>query len=467
MFSANTYQKRRQKLVQSFQKGTDQGLLLFMGNNDSPMNYTDNIYPYRQDSNFLYFMGIDLPQFSAILDTETGICTLYGEDVSVEMVVWTGPQASVRELADKAGIEKTEGSAKLGDDLSQAIAQGRQIHYLPPYRFENMIRLGELLNKSVPEIKSSASLSLIQSVIKLRSIKSPEEIVELDRACSITADMHVAAMQVARSGIQESEVVAAVRHVALKHGGDVSYPVIGTIHGETLHNHHYHNTLTSGQLFLLDAGAETDTRYAGDMTRTFPVDKSFTQKQKEIYQIVLDAENRAIELSKPGITYKEVHLEAARVITQGLQDLGIMKGDLEESITQGAHGLFFPHGLGHMMGLDVHDMEDLGEDHVGYTDTLKRSTQFGLKSLRLGRELQAGFVITIEPGIYFIPQLIDNWKSQGIGANFINFDKLDAYRDFGGIRIEEDYLITEGGNRLLGKALAKSISDVEDIRSNS
>lgn len=462
MFTANTYQARRQKLVQSM----DSGLLLLLGNNDSPMNYTDNIYPFRQDSNFLYFIGIDLPLFAAIIDVDSGVCTLYGEDVSVEMVVWTGPQPSVQDLASKSAITQTAGSDKLAEDISKARGQGRNIHFLPPYRFENMIRLSDLLDLPVAQLQASASLSFVQAVIELRSIKSAEEIEELHKACSITTDMHVAAMQIARPGIQESEVVAAVRQIALKHNGDVSYPVIGTIHGETLHNHHYHNTLNSGNLFLLDAGAETEMRYAGDMTRTFPVDKKFTQLQKEIYQIVLDSENKAIEMIAPGIQYKEVHLEAARVITNGLQALGIMKGDLEESIAAGAHGLFFPHGLGHMMGLDVHDMEDLGEDKVGYTESLRRSTQFGLKSLRLGRELEEGFVITIEPGIYFIPQLIDKWKSQGTNAEFINFDTLDRYRDFGGIRIEEDYHITASGGTLLGKPLAKSISEVEAIRSN-
>ncbi|MEL6251281.1 MAG: aminopeptidase P family protein [Bacteroidota bacterium] len=462
MFSATTYKERRQKLIQSM----DSGLLLLLGNNDSPMNYTDNIYPYRQDSNFLYFAGIDIPQFAVIIDIDSGTTTLYGNNVSVEMVVWTGPQASVRELADKAGIESIASLAQLTDDLAKAKSANRNIHFLPPYRFENKIRLSQMLGLDLRTIDDQVSLAFVQSVIKLRAKKSEEEIVELDRACSITTDMHVAAMKVCRPGIKESEVVAAVRYEALKHGGDVSYPVIGTIHGETLHNHHYHHTLEEGQLFLLDAGAETDTRYAGDMTRTFPVSPSFTSQQKEIYQIVLDAENRAIEMLKPGITYKEVHLEAARTITKGMQSLGLMKGDVESSIAAGAHALFFPHGLGHMMGLDVHDMEDLGEDHVGYTDQLKRSTQFGLKSLRLGRKLEEGFVLTVEPGIYFIPLLIDTWKREGTCKAYINFDKLDAYRSFGGIRIEEDYLITAGGSRLLGKALAKSIEDVETIRNS-
>jgi len=462
MFSANTYLERRQKLIQSM----DSGLLLLMGNNDSPMNYTDNIYPFRQDSNFLYFIGLDFPHFAALIDVESGICTLFGDDISIEMVVWTGPQPSVQELAEKSGITHTSESKNLSEHLKSAIGKGRKVHFLPPYRFENMIRMSELLEIPVSQLQVSASLPFIQAVIQLRSIKSPGEVVELDRACSITADMHVAAMQTIRPGIKESEVVAAVRHVALKHGGDVSYPVIGTMNGETLHNHHYHNTLAPGKMFLLDAGAETDTRYAGDMTRTFPIAKTFTTLQKEIYQIVLDAENRAIDMLAPGIQYKEVHLEAARVITRGLQDLGIMKGDLEGSVRAGAHALFFPHGLGHMMGLDVHDMEDLGEDKVGYSDTITRSTQFGLKSLRLGRELQEGFVLTVEPGIYFIPQLMDNWKNQGTCGEFIDFRKLELYRDFGGIRIEEDYLITDSGARLLGKPLAKSISEVEAIRSN-
>lgn len=460
MFSANTYTTRRQKLASK----VDKGLLLFLGNEESPMNYTDNTYHFRQDSNFLYFFGIDKTGMAAIIDLDQGTTTLYGDDISIDHIVWMGPQPSMQELASRVGVSQTAPMAALATVLQSAQGEKRTIHYLPPYRDFNSIRLSKWLNVPLVNIPEGISTEFIKGVVDLRSYKTDEEIVEMERALATTKEMHVTAMRMARPGMIEANLAGRVQGIAVSGGGNLAYPVILTVNGQTLHNHYHGNELKSGQLVLGDFGAETDTHYAGDITRTFPVDKKFTDKQKAIYQIVLDAEMGAIDALRPGVTYREIHLLAGKIIAKGLKELGLMKGAVEAAVEAGAHALFFPHGLGHMIGMDVHDMEDLGENLVGYTESIQRSTQFGLRSLRLGRELEPGFVLTVEPGIYFIPELIDQWKADGKFTEFINYDALDDYRDFGGIRIEDNYLITENGARLLGPPIPKTIEEVEALR---
>jgi len=455
MFSADTYIQRRKQL----QGKVENGLLLFLGNEESPMNYTDNVYHYRQDSNFLYFFGIDKPGMAAVIDLDSGISTLYGNDISLDHVVWMGPQPSMQELADQVGA-RTAPFAALETLLKKNHGK-REIHFLPPYRDANSIRLSNWLDISLPDIAAQYSKDFVKGIIDIRSYKTEEEIAEMEKALTTTAEMHVTAMRMARPGLTEANLTGAVQGIAVGAGGNLAYPAILTVNGQTLHNHYHGNVLKSGQLVLGDFGAETDTYYAGDITRTFPVDLKFTEQQKDIYQIVLNAEMGAIEALRPGITYREVHLLAAKIITRGLKDIGLMKGDVDAAVEAGAHGLFFPHGLGHMIGMDVHDMEDLGEDLVGYNDEIKRSSQFGLRSLRLGRELEEGFVLTIEPGIYFIPELIDQWKAEGRHLDYINYDQLAAYRSFGGIRIEDNYLITASGSRLLGPPIPKTGSEPE------
>ncbi|HQU58661.1 MAG TPA: M24B family metallopeptidase, partial [Saprospiraceae bacterium] len=342
--------------------------------------------------------------------------------------------------------------------------KGRSIHFLPPYRGENMIQLSQWLGIPASELRQQASEELVKAVVSLVSIKGPEEVAEMEKAVNITRAMHLAAMRAARPGIKEAQLAGIVEGIALGAGGQLSYPAILTVNGQTLHNHYHGNVLKSGQLVLGDFGAETSTHYAGDITRTFPVDKTFTTKQKEIYNLVLDTEVSCIEACKPGIRYLDVHLMAARKMAGGLKDLGLMKGDTEEAVQQGAHALFFPHGLGHMLGMDVHDMEGLGEDLVGYDGELQRSTQFGLKSLRLARALQPGFVLTVEPGIYFIPELIGLWQKEGRFKEFINYKKVNEYLDFSGVRIEDNVLITEDGHRILGERIAKTVEEVEEER---
>lgn len=460
MFGPTIYQQRRKALLSRL----DQGIVLLLGNEESPKNYHDNTYRFRQDSNFLYFLGLDKPHLAAILDIDAGTTTLYGTDPDINHVIWMGDLPSLAEMASSTAAEASAAFSGLPQALEEARKAGREIHFLPPYRGDNKIRLHQWLQIPLAELGAAASVPLIQAVVELASSKSAEEIKEMEKAVNITRLMHHAAMQQARSGMKEAELAGLIEGIALSHEGDVAYPVILTVNGQILHNHYHGNVLKEGQLVLVDAGAETVNRYAGDITRTFPVSSQFTAQQKEIYEIVLKAEQDSIAMSTVGTPYRDVHLSAAKIIASGLSELGIMKGDLDEAVALGAHALFFPHGLGHMIGLDVHDMEDLGEDYVGYTAELKRSPQFGLRSLRLGRPLEAGFVITVEPGLYFIPQLIDLWRSEGKFTDFINYDALEAYRTFGGIRIEDNVWITDEGPKIIGEPIAKTIREVEALR---
>jgi len=456
MFGKSTYIKRREKL----RKSVGSGIILLLGNNESPMNFLDNTFHFRQDSSFLYYFGLNLANLVGILDCDSGEDLIFGKDLTVEDFVWMGPQLTIAEQAQDSGITSTDSISVLRNMLNIAEKSKRTIHFLPPYRPENSMKLFQWLNILPEEQQKASSVKLIKSVVNQRNYKSEEEIVEITKAVNTSVNMHTLAMRLAKPGISEAQIAAAVQEKAIANGGQLSFPVIATIHGEVLHNHHHGNILKNGDLFLLDAGAETSMGYCGDLSSTIPVRGTFTSRQKDVYNICLEAHNQAIALLRPGITFKEVHFQAARVIIEGLNQLGLMKGNVEDALINGAHALFFPCGVGHMMGLDVHDMEDLGEVYVGY-DGEPKSTQFGLKSLRLGRKLEPRFVITIEPGIYFIPELINQWKSTNQNSEFINYDKLEEYKFFGGLRNEEDFLITETGYKLLGKQKPKSITDVE------
>lgn len=456
MFAKETYSQRRENL----KKSIGSGIILLMGNDESPMNYTDNTFHYRQDSSFLYFFGISRPGLAALIDCDSGEEWIFGDDFTVEDFVWMGPQPTIADQANQIGVAKTGSTIELTMTLEKASKANRNIHFLPPYRPENKIKLFEWLGTLPKDQQNKASIELIKAVVNQRNYKSEEEVAVIKKAVDISVDMHTLAMRMAKPGVSEAKITAAVQEVVVAYQGQTSFPIIATINGQTLHNHHHENTLKEGDLFLIDAGAELPMGYCGDLSSTVPVSGKFTPRQRDIYNICLDSHNRAIDMLKPGVPFKEIHLEAARVIVDGLKDLGIMKGNTEDAITNGAHALFFPCGLGHMMGLDVHDMEDLGEVYVGY-DGVAKSTQFGLKSLRLGRKLEPGFVLTIEPGIYFIPELMDNWKASNHNTEYLDFDKLESYRSFGGLRNEEDFLITETGYELLGKTKPKTIEDVE------
>jgi Xaa-Pro aminopeptidase len=458
MFDRNIYIARRDRLRAEVKSG----LALFLGNEESPMNYADNTYRFRQDSSFLYFFGLDFAGLAGVVDLDEGTDTIYGSDLTVEDFVWMGPQPTIRERAAKAGIVRTGSIARLEALLADARAKKRPVHFLPPYRPENKLKLMNWLGIAPGKAASEASIEFIRSVVEMRAVKGTEEIAEIEKAVNVSVDMHIAAIRMVKPGVTEAEVAAAVHRVALAAGGDLAFPIIATVHGETLHNHYHGNRLKSGQMFLLDAGAETALHYAGDLSSTIPVDPKFTERQKDIYWITLAAHEAAKRALKPGVAHRAVHLLACKTIALGLKDLGLMKGDVDEAVRQGAHALFFPCGEGHMMGLDVHDMEDLGEVYVGYEGKPK-STQFGLKSLRLARPLQPGFVLTVEPGIYFIPQLIDQWRAEKRLTDFLDYDRIEAWKGFGGIRNEENALITAEGHRILGKRKPLTIEDVESV----
>ena len=459
MFSKETYTARRKKLAESLSGG----LILLPGNEESPMNYTDNTYHFRQDSTFLYYFGINQASLAGVIDVDSGEAMLFGDDYSVEMIVWTGVVPSIASLGADIGVTNVKPFASLQTVVSEALSSKRAIHFLNPYRSDILIRLAELLQYNYQLIPEKASLELAKVVIAQREVKSAEEIAEIDKAVDITVEMHLAGMRHARPGMRESEVASKVAELALAANGNLSFPIIATINGQTLHNHYHGNTIKSGDLFLLDAGAEIESAYAGDLSSTFPVDPTFTPLQKKIYQLSLDAHMAAVDMLKPGTAFKDVHLTACRYIFEGLKAFGLTKGNTDEAVKAGAHALFFPCGTGHMMGLDIHDMENLGEQWVGY-DGVPKSTQFGLKSLRLGKELKPGYVLTIEPGIYFIPDLMDQWKSENHLVQFLNYTEIEKFRNFGGLRNEEDFLITEDGARRLGKALPLTIEGVEAVR---
>ncbi len=459
MFDKNTYINRRKALKNKGLKGIG----LFLGNVDSPMNYADNTFHFRQDSTFLYFFGLDFQRLAGVIDFDSGEDLLFGDDAGISDIIWMGPQVPLKENAAKAGVEKSDAYSKLFDFVGSALKSGRKIHYLPPYRGENKILLEKLLGISIQQLKENSSVELIKAVIDIRSVKETAEIIEIEKACATGYKMHVTAMRMAKPGEWEQKIAGTIEGIALAGGGMTSFPIILSQNGETLHNHDHSKILKEGNLMLTDAGAESLLHYASDFTRTVPVGGRFSQKQREIYDIVLAANNHATALVKPGVTYLSVHLAAAEVIASGLKDLGLMKGDVKEAVKSGAHALFFPHGLGHMMGLDVHDMEDLGQIYVGYDDETRPVDQFGTAYLRLGRKLQTGFVITNEPGIYFIPALIDKWKNENINAEFINFEKVNQYRNFGGIRLEDDILVTETGSKIIGERVPVNPDEIEEI----
>jgi len=457
-FSSETYKSRRANL----QKKVGSGILLFMGNEESPMNYTDNCYHFRQDSSFLYFFGIDQPGLNAIIDVDNDQEIIFGDELTINDVVWTGPQTTIAESATQVGISTTKPAKELSSFLKAAQSSGREVHYLPPYRDSNLLKISEWLNFSPKQVEPGVSSKLVKGVISLRSYKSAEEIEEVTKAVNLSRKLHIKALEMCHYGMMESRISSVLHEIVIGEGGQFAYPPIITVNGQTLHNHYYGNRLEKGQMLLVDAGAEVSSRYAGDITRTFAVDGKFTEQQSDIYSLVLNTEINAINNSIPGRTYAEVHHKAMVDIANGLKDLGLMKGDIDEAVTEGAHALFCPHGLGHMIGLDVHDMEDLGEDAVGYGEAKKRSNLFGTKALRLGRALEPGFVLTVEPGIYFISELIDIWKSENKFAQFIDYTALESYRNGGGIRIEDNILITNDGCEILGKPIPKSIDDIEE-----
>jgi Xaa-Pro aminopeptidase len=477
MFAASCYVARRAALREGLaRRGVDTGLVIFIGNDESPMNYRDNAYPFRQDSSFLYFFGLDLPNLAATMDLLTGEEMLFGDDVSMDDIVWTGPQPSVAELAARAGMAASRPRSALARaaEAAQATFRGSTrdaapvagLLYLPPYRAQTRIELAELAGLPLAAVAEGASVPLIREAVALRELKSAEEVAQIETAIGASVEMHRAALVYARAGMLEAEIAARVGQVALASGGGLAFPTIATTKGATLHNHGYDLRLAEGGLFLLDAGAQAPSGYAGDLTTTFPIGPRFDARQREIYEIVLDMHRAAVALLAPKRPFREVHLAAARAAACGLSALGLMRGDPDQAVAAGAHALFFPHGIGHQIGLDVHDMENYGESWVGY-DGAPRSGQFGLASLRLGKPLKAGMVHSVEPGLYFIPELIAQWKADGRCAEYIDYGALGPYMAVGGVRYEEDWLVTEGGGRRLGPEFDRSATAIESLRAGA
>lgn len=458
MFGMQTYVDRRQAL----KRLVGEGLILMLGNNDSPVNYPANTYKFRQDSSFLYFFGQKRDGLAGVIDVDNNAEYLIGDEIDIDDIVWYGSVDSVADMAARVGVAQTAPMSRLQELVDAARKSGRTIHFLPPYRHDTQIRLMDLLGIHPSKQREAASMKLIKAVVELRSVKSAEEIEELERASEIGYQMHTTAMKLCRPGVTEQYIGGMLDGIAAAHGCMVSFQSIVSMHGEILHGYPGPRALEAGRLMLCDAGAETNNNYCSDHTRTTPVSGVFDARQKAIYQIVVDCHDLALGVAKPGVKWWDVHMDVCRLMTTRLKELGLMKGDVEEAVQAGAHALFLPHGLGHMMGMDVHDMEGLGQTNVGYDDEVRPSSQFGLASLRFARRLQEGFVVTDEPGLYFIPDLIDLWRAKGINAEFLNFDVIEAYKDFGGIRIEDDVLITKDGCRFLGeKRIPYHINEVE------
>ena len=461
MFPASTYLARRAALLARLRDAGARGLVLLPGNVDSPMNYRDNAYDFRQDSSFLYFCGLQQPELALLVDIDSGHATLHGDDIGIDHLVWTGPLPSVAERATQSGLDATAPRAQLATTLSAARASGRTVHFLKPYRGETRLAIAAWLGLPDAQLDDAASRTLTLAVIALRAVKSTSEIAEIENALHVTRDMHHLAMRVSRPGVVEQEVVGAMEGLAATHGRRLAYASIFTSRGEILHNHDHSVRLQGGELIVNDTGANSPIGYASDITRTLPAGGRFAGLQCELYDLVLEAQTRAIAAVAPGVPYRDIHELACRVMVDGMIALGFMHGDAAEAVAVGAHAIFFQCGTGHMMGLDVHDMEGLGENDVGYGEGFTRSTLFGHKSLRLARPLQAGFVVTIEPGVYINRWLTERWKAEGRHTAFIDYAMFEKHAGFGGIRIEDDILVTADGHRELGPHIARSRADVE------
>ena len=447
MFSLETYKNRRARLTQE----VGDGVLLFLGNALVGMNYHDNEYAFRQDSSFLYYFGLDYAGLAAVIDIDEGKEVIFGDELTIDDIVWTGTMPTLQENAARVGVTDTRPLSALKPLLEKALSQGRKVRFLPPYRGDHQVWLQELLGIAPSEQAAHADETFIKAIVDMRIHKTEEEVAAIEEAVDISTRMHLIAYRMARPGVHEADIAAAVlQEASFRPGTTLAFPTISTVAGHVLHNHGFVHTLKAGDIFLLDAGAENPLHYAGDLSSSMPVSEKFTEKQELIYNIHLKSFYAAVNELRPGNPYRNAHLKSAEVIAEGMIDLGLMKGNARDIAESGAYALVFPCGTGHMMGLDVHDMENLGEQYVGYTGGEVKSKQFGFKSLRLSRPLEPGFVFTVEPGIYFMPELIDYWRAEGKFKEFINYDKFEAWKNFTGLRNELDYLITEDGARLLG-----------------
>ena len=453
-FREETYIRRRAEL----KKRVGKGLLVFIGNEEVGMNYRDNGYAFRQDSTMLYYFGSDYAGMCALIDIDGDKEIIFADELTIDDIVWMGDMPTKKEMSALVGVSDVRARAEFEPYVTAALKKGQKVHTLPPYRAEH--------EKILSLWAQEPSEEFIVAVAEMRNHKTPEEVEQIEIGVDRSVDMHVAAMRACRPGKLECEVAAEIRKTAFLAGCEMSFPIICTINGQTLHNHSQENRMREGQMLLVDAGGESPMHYAGDLSSTMPVGAHFTEQQRTVFDILYGAHQAAVSMLAPGVNFREVHLKAAETICEGLKGLGLVKGNARDAAESGAYAMFFPCGVGHMMGLDVHDMENLGEKYVGYGG-MEKSKQFGFKSLRLGRKLEPGFVLTIEPGIYFIPQLMDLWESQGLHKDFLCYDEMRKWRDFGGIRNEEDYLITPGGARRLGNKVKPMTADEVEAAKNA
>ena len=458
LFTSSTYSERRCTL----RSKVGSGLIVLFGHNEAPANYPANAYKFRQDSSFLYFFGQQRDGLVGVIDADSGCEWLIGDDIDIEDIIWTGFVPSVHDLASEVGVGQSAPMAELGRLIDGARAKGQAIHFLPPCRHDIMIQIGDLLGIHPLQARAAASLTLIKAVVDMRAVKSADEIAEIERALAIGYDMHTTAMKACRPGVTEKYIAGLLEGIACSYGCKVSFNTILSMHGEIFHGDPSLRPLEAGRLMLVDAGAETVNNYCSDNTRVTPISGRFTSRQRDVYTIVEACHDLVIEKARPGIKWMDMHLDVCRLMTDRLKDLGLMRGNTDDAVAAGAHAMFLQHGLGHMMGMDVHDMEGLGQIYVGFDDEVRPSTQFGTDCLRCGRRIQPGWVLTDEPGIYFIPALIDKWRAEGLHKEFINYDLLETYKDFGGIRLGDDILITPTGCRVLGdRIIPYHADDVE------
>ncbi|WP_047395759.1 aminopeptidase P family protein [Cetobacterium sp. ZOR0034] len=462
MFDKKIYVSRRECL----KKLVGDGLIVIVGNSESPMSYGDNCYNFIQDSTFLYYFGLNSPDLIGVIDVDSNEEYIFGKEFTMNDIIWMGGQKSFKDRALEVGVKSFLETEELKKILELTKLNDKKIHFTNQYRLENSLKISKLLDKSLDEVEKDFSEKLVSSIIEMRNIKADYEIIEMEKATNVTREMHLTAMKNVKAGMKGYELVALLECEAKKYNATPSFHTICTTNGQILHNHFHGNVFKEGDLVLLDCGARLENGYCGDMTTVFPVSGKFDERQKDLYSLLIEMFEKAEEYTKPGITNKTVHLEVCKVLAKGFVERGLMKGNVEDIVKAGAHALFFPHGLGHMIGLDVHDMENFGENNVGYDSETSRETQFGIRSLRMGKELKAGYVLTIEPGIYFIPELIQKWKSEDLFKEYINYDKVENYIDFGGMRYEGDFLVTETGNKRLGDKIPKYFNEIEDVLAN-
>ncbi|WP_047381319.1 aminopeptidase P family protein [Cetobacterium sp. ZWU0022] len=462
MFDKKIYVSRRECL----KKLVGDGLIVIVGNSESPMSYGDNCYNFIQDSTFLYYFGLNSPDLIGVIDVDSNEEYIFGKEFTMNDIIWMGGQKSFKDRALEVGVKSFLETEELKKILELTKLNDKKIHFTNQYRLENSLKISKLLDKSLDEVEKDFSEKLVSSIIEMRNIKADYEIIEMEKATNVTREMHLTAMKNVKAGMKGYELVALLECEAKKYNATPSFHTICTTNGQILHNHFHGNVFKEGDLVLLDCGARLENGYCGDMTTVFPVSGKFDERQKDLYSLLIEMFEKAEEYTKPGVTNKTVHLEVCKVLAKGFVERGLMKGNVEDIVKAGAHALFFPHGLGHMIGLDVHDMENFGENNVGYDSETSRETQFGIRSLRMGKELKAGYVLTIEPGIYFIPELIQKWKSEDLFKEYINYDKVENYIDFGGMRYEGDFLVTETGNKRLGDKMPKYFNEIEDVLAN-